>query len=104
MNYRLKRIQKGRPLKKTAETDAIFANVQAVHEEAAADETTLEISVDTKTKVSLGGYSLGGKKSGSSDVKRRSRSRGNTGIRRVESHFPGHVDPPGKWGDFGSLG
>jgi hypothetical protein len=63
MNYRLKRIQKGRPLKKTAETDAIFANVQAVHEEAAADETTLEISVDTKTKVSLGGYSLGGKKS-----------------------------------------
>ena len=29
MNYRLKRIQKGKPLKKTKETDAIFANVQA---------------------------------------------------------------------------
>jgi hypothetical protein len=32
MNYRLKRIQKGKPLKKTKETDAIFANVrQVVH-------------------------------------------------------------------------
>ena len=29
MNYRLKRIQKGKPLKKTKETDAIFANVKA---------------------------------------------------------------------------
>src|SRR6516165_6357508 len=28
MNYRLKRIQKGKPLRKTKETDAIFANVQ----------------------------------------------------------------------------
>ena len=33
MNYRLKRIQKGKPLKKTEETDAIFANVKAVQEE-----------------------------------------------------------------------
>ncbi len=30
MNYRLKRIQKGKPLKKTKETDAIFANVKQV--------------------------------------------------------------------------
>ena len=30
MNYRLKRIRKGRPLKKTEQTDAIFANVVAV--------------------------------------------------------------------------
>ena len=30
MGYRLKRIQKGKPLKKTEETDAIFANVAAV--------------------------------------------------------------------------
>lgn len=29
MNYRLKRIPKGKPLKKTAETDAIFENVKA---------------------------------------------------------------------------
>ena len=34
MNYRLKRIQKGKPLKKTKETDAIFANVKQVREQA----------------------------------------------------------------------
>jgi hypothetical protein len=61
MNYRLKRIQKGKPLKKTKDTDAIFANVQAVHEEVKNDPETLEISVDTKAKVSLGEYALGGK-------------------------------------------
>jgi len=62
MNYRLKRIQKGKPLKKTPETDAIFDNVHAVHAEAKDDPETLEISVDTKTKVKLGEYSMGGKK------------------------------------------
>src|SRR5215211_3844880 len=33
MNYRLKRIQKGKPLKKTPETNAIFANVKQVQKE-----------------------------------------------------------------------
>ena len=61
MNYRLKRIQKGKPLKKTEQTDAIFANVQAVREEARADPGTLEISMDTKAKVALGEYARGGK-------------------------------------------
>ena len=36
MNYRLKRIQKGKPLKKTKDTDAIFENVQAVRAESEA--------------------------------------------------------------------
>jgi hypothetical protein len=61
MNYRLKRIQKAKPLKKTKETDAIFANVQAVQQEAAADPATLEISMDTKAKVNEGDYARGGK-------------------------------------------
>jgi Rhodopirellula transposase DDE domain len=61
MNYRLKRIQKGKPLKKTKETEAIFANVKAVREEARADPGTLEISMDTKAKVALGEYVRGGK-------------------------------------------
>ena len=61
MNYRLKRIQKGKPLKKTEETDAIFANGKAVREEARADPGTLEISMDTKAKVALGEYVRGGK-------------------------------------------
>ena len=61
MNYRLKRIQKGKPLRKTEDTDAIFANVERVKEETRADPEALEISMDTKAKVALGGYSRGGK-------------------------------------------
>jgi Rhodopirellula transposase DDE domain len=61
MGYRLKRIQKGKPLKKTADTDALFANVRAVREQAKADPHVLEISVDTKAKVSEGAYARGGK-------------------------------------------
>lgn len=60
MNYRLKRIQKGKPLKKTKNTDAIFANVQVVKAEPKGPET-LEISMDTKAKVNEGEYSRGGK-------------------------------------------
>jgi hypothetical protein len=61
MGYRLKRIQKGKPLKKTAETDAIFDNVKAVRQEMESDPTTLEISMDTKAKVNEGDYARGGK-------------------------------------------
>jgi hypothetical protein len=61
MNYRLKRIQKGKPLKKTKETDAIFANVHQVREQVRDDPATLEISMDTKAKVALGEYVRGGK-------------------------------------------
>ncbi len=60
MNYRLKRIQKGKPLKKTPQTNAIFANVQAVKAEIKGPET-LEISMDTKAKVNEGDYARGGK-------------------------------------------
>jgi len=61
MNYRLKRIQKGKPLKKTPETDAIFANVKRVREEIREDSETLEISMGAKAKVALGDYVRGGK-------------------------------------------
>jgi hypothetical protein len=61
MNYRLKRIQKGKPLKKTKDTDAIFANLRAVRAEARGAPETLEISMDTKAKVAIGDYALGGK-------------------------------------------
>jgi transposase len=61
MGYRLKRIQKGKPLKKTAETDALFANVKAVREEVKNDPSTLAISMDTKAKVNEGDYARGGK-------------------------------------------
>ena len=61
MNYRLKRIQKGKPLKKTEETDAIFANVKEAREQSRIDPEVLEISMDTKAKVSVGDYVRGGK-------------------------------------------
>lgn len=61
MNYRLKRIQKGKPLKKTPETNAIFANIKEVRKQVRDDPETLEISIDTKAKVKLGDYALGGK-------------------------------------------
>jgi hypothetical protein len=60
LGYWLKRIQKTKPLKKIPETDAIFSNVQKVHEEVVHDPETLELSVDTKAKVSFGEYSRGG--------------------------------------------
>jgi hypothetical protein len=64
MNYRLKRIQKGKPLKKTQETDAIFANIEAVRQQVRDDPETLEISMDTKAKLGLGDSARGGEKPG----------------------------------------
>jgi Rhodopirellula transposase DDE domain len=61
MGYRLKRIQKAKPLKKTKETDAVFANVRAAREKYGNDPEALEISIDTKAKVNEGDYSRGGK-------------------------------------------
>ena len=61
MNYRLQRIQKGKPLKKTPQTDAIFANVQRVRDEVRDEPEALEISMDAKAKVALGDYVRGGK-------------------------------------------
>ena len=63
MNFRLKRIRKGKPLKKTKDTDPIFANLKAVRQEVRGDPQTLEISMDTKAKVPIGDYVRGGKMS-----------------------------------------
>src|SRR5215207_4452277 len=61
LGYRIKRIQKARPLKKTKDTDAVFDNVQAARQQYQGDPETLEISIDTKAKVNEGDYSRGGK-------------------------------------------
>ena len=61
LGYRLQRIQKAKPLKKTKETDAVFDNVQAARERYEGDPETLQISIDTKAKVNEGDYSRGGK-------------------------------------------
>ncbi len=61
LGYRLRRIQKGKPLKKHRDTDAIFTNVWAVQEAVKDEPTILEISMDTKAKVNEGDYARGGK-------------------------------------------
>ncbi len=48
------------PAKKVKETDAIFANVQAVHEQAAQEAQTLRVSLDSKATVLIGPFSRGG--------------------------------------------
>jgi hypothetical protein len=61
LGYRLKRIQKAKPLKRLRETDAVFDNVNACREKYKDDPETLEISFDAKAKVHEGDYSRGGK-------------------------------------------
>lgn len=90
MNYRLKRIQKGKPLKKTQQTEAIFANVKQVREQVRDEPETLEISMDTKAKVALGEYVRGGK---NPDRRRGSRAEG-LGSRPARGGEPGPVRPP----------
>jgi hypothetical protein len=51
MNYRLQRIQNGQPLKKTQETEAIFAHGKELREQAGGDPETREISRDTNAQV-----------------------------------------------------
>jgi len=62
LGYRIKRIQKARPLRKTKDTDAVFDSVDAAREQYKDDPETLEISIDTKAKVNEGDYSRGGKR------------------------------------------
>ena len=60
LNYRLRLVQKSRPLKKIRETDAIFQNVHARIQAADADPHTLRLSVDCKATVEVGDFSRDG--------------------------------------------
>jgi len=60
LDYRLRRVQKTKPLKKIKETDAIFENVARANREADEDPTCLRISCDAKAKVEIGEFSRGG--------------------------------------------
>jgi Rhodopirellula transposase DDE domain len=48
------------PPKKVKETEAIFDNVQQVHQQAAAEPQTLRLSLDSKAAVLIGPFSRGG--------------------------------------------
>lgn len=60
LNYRLRRVQKAKPIKKVKETDAIFNNLHKVNKESDEREDSLRISIDTKAKVDLCDSSRGG--------------------------------------------
>jgi hypothetical protein len=58
--YRLRRVQKAKLLKKIAETDAIFDNLNEINRASDLREDSLRISIDTKAKVDLCDSSRGG--------------------------------------------
>ncbi|HZK55843.1 MAG TPA: ISAzo13 family transposase [Desulfosporosinus sp.] len=60
MGYHLKRVQKVKPLKKIEETDAIFKNLNKVHDKNQSKKNVLRLSIDTKDRVKIGEFSRGG--------------------------------------------
>jgi transposase len=87
LGYRLRRVQKKKPIKCVEETDAIF---EAVHEENDKSDQrpdSLRISIDTKAKVNVGPFS------------RRGQSRGASATEAVDHD----VEPEHKLVPFGIL-
>jgi hypothetical protein len=60
LGFRLRRVQKAKPLKKVAETDAIFDKLYETNTASDRREDSLRISIDTKAKVDLCDSSRGG--------------------------------------------
>ena len=61
LGYRLKRIQKTKPVRKIPETDAIFNNVYRASNYVKNNPKSLRISIDTKAKLNIGEFSRNGK-------------------------------------------
>jgi hypothetical protein len=66
LDYRLRRVQKSKPIKRVAETDAIFENVHEQNEQSGQRLDSLRISIDTKAKVNVGPFSRRGRSRGKS--------------------------------------
>ncbi len=60
LGYRLRRVQKAKPIKKIKETAALFDHLKAVNEASDKREDSLRISMDSKAKVDLCDSSRGG--------------------------------------------
>jgi hypothetical protein len=60
LGYRLRKVQKSKPLKKIPQTDAIFDNTIKANQEADKNPEYLRISIDVKAKVNIGELSRGG--------------------------------------------
>lgn len=61
LGYTLKKVQKVKPLKKIAETDKIFKNIEEVRKNYGGKEGSVIISIDAKDRVKIGDFSRGGK-------------------------------------------
>lgn len=64
LGYRLRRVQKAKPVKRVAQTEAIFEQVEQANQASDGREESLRISIDTKAKVGIGEFSRGGKARG----------------------------------------
>ena len=64
LGYQLKKVKKVKPIKKIEETDAIFENLNKVHNETKSKSNVVRISIDTKDRVKIGPFSRGGKSRG----------------------------------------
>jgi len=60
LGYRLRRVQKAKPLKKIKKRMPFFDNLDAVNRASDSREDSLRISIDTKAKVDLCDSSRGG--------------------------------------------
>jgi len=69
LGYRLRKVQKSKPLKKIPQTDAIFDNTIKANQEADKNPEYLRISIDVKAKVNIGELSRGGESRGISAIK-----------------------------------
>jgi hypothetical protein len=61
LGFKPRRVAKSKPLRKIAQTDAIFEAIHRINREADADEGTVRVSIDTKTAAPIGNLSRGGK-------------------------------------------
>jgi hypothetical protein len=61
LGYALKRILKTKPIKKIAQTEAIFEQVEQINDTADNDPHTLRISMDAKVALKVGEFDRGGK-------------------------------------------
>ena len=59
LGYKIRRVQKTKPLKKIAQTDAIFENVRQENQVADDSPEVVRISMDAKAKVNVGGLPPG---------------------------------------------
>lgn len=61
LGYKMKKVQKVKPLKKIEETDNIFNKIEEINKKYKDDNTVLRLSIDAKATVKIGNYSRNGK-------------------------------------------